>query len=81
MIAMTHEEIARYTDALAEVARRTCEAENVFALLSRIQEGGDFSGHHGIADMASLAAKALSALGEKELEDLSKLQTRLMTGA
>lgn len=76
-IRFTAEEVTRYTRALSDVSIRMSEAENVFALLARIIQGGDFPGHFGIADMASLAAKALGAVGEYELEDLEHLYAQL----
>ena len=68
MVPMTHEDISRYTDALAEVSKRMSEAENVFALLARIQQSGDFDGDFGIADMAAMAAGALPPLAPRNLK-------------
>jgi len=55
---MTHKDISRFTDAWAEIATCINEAENVFALLARIQQSGEFDGFFGIVDMAAVAAGA-----------------------
>ncbi|MDP2739895.1 MAG: DUF1018 domain-containing protein [Pseudorhodobacter sp.] len=76
-IRFTAEEVARYTRSLGDVVIRMSEAENVFALLARIIQDGDLADNFGIADMASLAAKALGDMGDKELEDLNHLTAQL----
>lgn len=76
-IRFTAEEVTRYTRALDDVSIRVMEAENVFALLARILEDGDYDGHFGIAAVASLAAKALGDVCAKELEDLEHLTAQL----
>ncbi len=76
-IRFTAAEVALYTGALGDVSIRMAEAEQVFALLARILEDGDLTGHLGIAAMASLAARAVGAGTEKELEDLEHLTSRL----
>lgn len=76
-LTFTAEEVERFVQALSEVCIRINQAETVFALLSEVQAGGDHRGHHGLADMAGLAAKALGSLGEKEVEDLATLRNRL----
>jgi hypothetical protein len=76
-VTLTPEEAASYADAIATVCIRVSQAENVFALLARIKEDGDYAEHHGLADMAHLAAVALGALGNAELDTLNKLSSRL----
>lgn len=76
MIVSTDEAVT-YADAIATVCIRVSQAENVFALLARIKEDGDYAEHHGLADMAHLAAVALGALGNAELDTLNKLSSRL----
>ena len=76
-IRFTAAEVALFTRALGDVSIRMAEAEHVFALLARILEDGDLDGHFGIAAMASLASKALGAMGDKELEALEHLTSRL----
>lgn len=80
-VEMTAEQSAEFADALNEVVLRVSQAENVFALLGRLKSDGDFDGHHGLADMAELAAKALGALGDRELDTLTTLSNRLTAGS
>lgn len=77
----TAEENTRYLDALDEVVRCIDQAENVFALLARIQMEGDFDGHFGLSAMPALASKALASMADKEMEHLSELAARLRTAA
>lgn len=75
---MTAEEAVTFADAIDTVCIRMNQAENVFALLARIQQDGEYEGHFVLADMAHLAAAALGALGNAELDTLNKLSNRLM---
>ncbi|NEX47734.1 hypothetical protein [Pseudotabrizicola algicola] len=80
-LKLTAEEATTFADAIDTVCIRMSQAENVFALLARIQQDGEYEGHHGLADMAHLAAAALGALGNSELDTLNKLSNRIMTGS
>ena len=67
----------RFTEAVQDVAVLVNQAENVFAFLALVIQGGDHEGHFGIADMAALASKALAGFGERQNEDLANLSSRL----
>ncbi|MFN3721886.1 MAG: hypothetical protein ACK4VZ_02485 [Paracoccaceae bacterium] len=79
-LKLTAEEATTFADAIDTVCIRMNQAENVFALLARIQQDGEYEGHSGLADVAHLAAAALGALGNAELDALNKLSNRLMAG-
>lgn len=79
-LKLTAEELTAFADAIDTVCIRVNQAENVFALLARIQQDGEYEGHFELADMAHLAAAALGALGNNELDKLNKLSNRLMAG-
>lgn len=79
-LKLTADEVVAYADAIGTVCIRVNQAENVFALLARIHQDSDYDQHYGLADMADLAAAALAALGNAELDTLNKLSARLEHG-
>ncbi len=67
--------------SLEEIRDATARAEGALALLARMLEGGDFDGHSGLADMASLSAKGIGLSLEREDDVLNHLARRLKLGS